>query len=127
MSANRLGPLDVSCDAPPYSVVQACRRCGFQDPEDVRWCRMCHLLNRQVSWRELLHFQTWRALLGMNQPGDPVCVCGQQLPALERYSFFFLSGQESSYLLGQCRRCRTVFWEEADPVTSAESAPEAEA
>jgi hypothetical protein len=31
---------------------------------------------------------------------------------MEGYTFTFASGKEAEYLLGQCRRCRTIFWEE---------------
>jgi hypothetical protein len=32
---------------------------------------------------------------------------------LERCTFTFRDGRQRDYLLGQCGRCRTVFWEEA--------------
>jgi len=41
------------------------------------------------------------------------CRCGQKLPSLDRYTFTYLTGHEASYLLGQCPRCKTVYWEEA--------------
>ena len=33
--------------------------------------------------------------------------------ALGNGTFTFLSGQQASYLLGQCPRCRTIHWDEA--------------
>jgi hypothetical protein len=32
---------------------------------------------------------------------------------MERYVFTYASGAQSMYLLGQCNRCGTIFWEEA--------------
>jgi hypothetical protein len=111
--ANRLGPIDILCDAPPYSVVKACRTLEMQAPEDVRWFRMSYFLNRQAGWREMLSGQTWKSMLGMNQgPAGKKCSCGHELPALVKYTFTYITGQEASYFLGQCGRCRTIFWEE---------------
>ena len=33
--SSRLGPLQIECDAPPYMIVSACRKIGFESPEDV--------------------------------------------------------------------------------------------
>jgi len=30
----------VECDAPPHTIVQACRALGFHSPEDLRWCQI---------------------------------------------------------------------------------------
>ena len=57
--------------------------------------------------------KNWKALLGIAAPGEKTCFCGGKLPTLERCIFNFKSGSEASYLLGQCSRCRTVFWEKA--------------
>ena len=35
-----LETLDVECDAPPHTIVQACRALGFHSPEDLRWCQI---------------------------------------------------------------------------------------
>jgi hypothetical protein len=110
---SKLGPIDVCCDAPPYSVVRATRRFGFHRPEDVRWRRMSRFLTEREGWRAVLNLQSWRALLGMGGALKTSCACGQELPQLERYTFLFLSGGQSSFLLGQCGRCRTMYWEEA--------------
>jgi hypothetical protein len=112
--ANRLGPIEIQCDAPPYSVVKACRTLDMQSPEDVRWCRMSYHLSRQPGWREMLSRDTWKSILGMTQhPDAKRCTCGGELPALVKYTFTYITGQEASYFLGQCPRCRAVFWEEA--------------
>jgi hypothetical protein len=107
---NRLGPLEVHCDAPPYNIVRACNMIGMQSPEDVRWCRLSQLVGAQAGWREVLKQQSWRALLGMTQPEYGVCRCGQKLPILERYTFTLISGNQTSYFIGQCSRCHSVYW-----------------
>jgi hypothetical protein len=97
--AERLGPIRVECDAPPYGIVRACSEVDFVTPLDVRWCHVRHFLSRNTTWRNLL--------LGM----DGTCSCGQPLPVLEAYLFTVSTGEEYSYLLGQCSRCRTIFWD----------------
>ena len=32
-------------------------------------------------------------------------------PLLESYSFTFQSGEQVEYEMGQCPRCRTIYWE----------------
>jgi hypothetical protein len=100
------------CDAPGYSVVRACRRVGIDNPEDVRWCRMSHFLREGASWMGLFHPFTWKKLLGRDEGEEKGCSCGERLPALERVTFTFTTGREETYLMGQCTRCGTVFWEE---------------
>jgi hypothetical protein len=111
--AKRLGPLEVNCDAPPYSIVRACRRIGIHSPEDVRWFRLSQYLNQQPGWQDLLHGQKWKAFLGLNRTGETACSCGHKLPGLEKATFTFNTGREVSYYVGQCLRCRTIFWEDA--------------
>ena len=110
---NQLGPLEVNCDAPPYNIVRACHMIGMRSPEDVRWSRLSQFLNPNPGWREFLKHQSWKMLLGATQPESGTCVCGQQLPVLERYTFTLISGNQNSYFIGQCSRCLTIFWEEA--------------
>jgi len=110
--SSRLGPLDVECDAPPYSVVCACRDLGLQSPEDVRWRRMSHFRRQWKERRSLFGIGSWAELLGRREAHEMTCSCGNPLPALETGSFLFGSGRTQTYQLGQCRRCRTIFWEE---------------
>jgi hypothetical protein len=110
--SNQLGPLDVNCDAPSYPIVRASRRVGLEVPEDVRWCRMSHFLELAGGWKGLFHPRTWKKILGGNEVDERACSCGERLPALERVTFTFTTGREESYLLGQCPRCRTIFWED---------------
>jgi len=111
--SNPLGPIEIHCDAPPYPVVRAGHRIGLHSPEDVRWCRLSHFLKQPEGWREVLSLQAWKQLLGMGGPCRGNCTCGQKLPVLEKYTFTFRNGGEASYLIAQCGRCQTVFWEEA--------------
>jgi hypothetical protein len=107
-----LGPIDIECDAPPYHVVEACDSLGFQAPLDVRWCRASHLPgDRREVGDGLSHL-----LVLFGQSPEGICPCGQPAPAMQTYCCTFASGKESHYLLGQCRRCRTVFWDDAWPV-----------
>jgi len=103
--------MEIVCDAPAYPIVVACKRIGLEKPEDVRWLKMGHFLGGQHSWRERLRRQPWRALLGLGQFEGAGCTCGARLPLLEKCTFTFNTGQEVSYLIGQCPRCRTVFWD----------------
>jgi hypothetical protein len=107
-----LGPIEVYCDAPPYPIIQACNRIGLHRPEDVRWCRRSHLLDRPDGPGEAVGSHGWRMLLGMNRSGS-ACDCGHPLPVLEKCTFTFITGREVSYLIGQCPRCHAVFWEDA--------------
>jgi hypothetical protein len=99
------------CDAPPYSIVKACQMIGVQTPEDVRWCRLSRLRETLGSPRALLTLSSWKSFLGMEEVAGAKCSCGTQLPQVERYTFTYISGRESHYYIGQCRKCRTVFWE----------------
>ena len=111
--ASQLGPIDLECDAPIYPIVRASRSIGIHAPEDVRWCRLSHFLGRSASWLGLLDALGWNKLVGRGQaPDAATCSCGEKLPMLEKVTFTFATGREESYLLAQCSRCQTVFWEE---------------
>jgi hypothetical protein len=107
---SRLGPIDIKCDAPLYSIVKACGKLGFQSSLDVRWCRTNHFLGGQGESGGGFHPLRW--LFGGSQPPETTCACGQPLPKMERYTFTFASEKKGHYLLGQCCQCRTMFWEE---------------
>jgi hypothetical protein len=113
--SSSLGPIDIVCDAPPYAIVRAGRGLGFYRPEDVRWCRMSHFRTEHGSRWEMLNPLNWKAALGggVRTPREVSCGCGQDLPVMERYVFIYGTGAQAIYLLGQCRRCHTVFWEGA--------------
>jgi hypothetical protein len=109
---SRMGAFEINCDAPSYKVVQACRRIGFENPEDVRWCRRSEFVHHAEGWRGLFHSETWKRLLGGPRSQHQCCSCGHKLPSLDRVTFTFTTGHEASYLLGQCGGCRTVFWDD---------------
>jgi hypothetical protein len=110
---------EIECDSPPYTIVQGCRLLGLQNPEDVRWCRLSNYCREQHGRLALLDPRTWKSLLGPGDPDRMTCCCGHRLPALERCTFTLLSGKERHYFLGQCQRCRTIFWEEAPAAATA--------
>lgn len=39
MFSDWFGTLEIESDATAYFIVRACRKLGFQAPEDVRWCQ----------------------------------------------------------------------------------------
>jgi hypothetical protein len=106
---SKLGALDITCDAPSYAVVQACEGLGFITPLDVRWCQMDHFLSRPSE--EAGAFHPWKWFFGKGRPKEKTCSCGAPLPHLEMYSFTFSCEKVVDYNLGQCRRCRTIFWQ----------------
>ncbi len=108
---SKLGPIDLQCDAPSYKVVQACRRIGFYAPEDVRWCKLSEF-HPSPGWKGLFNTETWKHLLSGGRSHERCCSCGEPLPTLDRVTFTFTTGLEATYMLGQCCRCRSVFWDE---------------
>jgi len=73
---------------------------GIEAPADVPWHRLSHLAQGLGP-----------TLLRLGQSAV-TCRCGQPLvePCLARFNF--ASGAQSDYLLAQCKRCHTVFWEQ---------------
>jgi hypothetical protein len=109
-----IGAAGIECDAPPYSVVRACRKLGFLAPLDVRWFRMSHFLAGDSG---LFGSFSWLGFaggwfFGGRRPNEHTCTCGESLPFLERYAFTVAEDRGGDYRLGQCPRCRTMFWEE---------------
>ncbi len=111
--SSRLALLEITCDAPPYEIVRACETLGFRSPLDVRWCSMNHVAKERTGWWQRLWDRPWQALLRLGQTSEPRCTCGHELPNLNNVEFTFFCGGKADYLLGQCPRCRTMFWEEA--------------
>jgi hypothetical protein len=109
---SQLGPIEINCDAPSYKVVEACRQIGLETPEDVRWVRLSRFVQAPAHWTGLFSADTWKRLLGCNESDAKKCSCGVSLPSLDRVTFNFTTGHEAVYLMGQCIRCRTVFWDE---------------
>jgi hypothetical protein len=120
MTEENLAPFEMDCDAPSYSIVKACQRLGIKSPEDVRWCRLSRLSDRGSDWGQaLLH--PWKFFANLSEPGFRACLCGYPFPFLERCTFTLLSGREESYLMGQCKNCRTIFWDEIQVTRPAAS------
>jgi len=105
--------LDIECDAPPYPIVGACRKLGFQSPEDVRWCSVGNAHPAPPKQRGGLFAQAFNAIFRKTAQQNGDCLCRCRLPELDQYTFTLACGQEKHLLLGQCRRCLTIFWKEA--------------
>jgi hypothetical protein len=111
--SSQLGPLEVICDAPPYPIVQACNAIGVEAPEDVRWSKMSRYLEQGEDPAERGGDRTvWQKLLHPVQGKEHACNCREKLPKLAKYRFTYSSGDEVTYSVGQCGKCRTVYWEE---------------
>jgi hypothetical protein len=109
--SEELGPLEVDCDSPSYSIVRACQRLGMESPEDVRWCRLSKMSEKLSDWGQaFLH--PWKLFSATEPQAIKACRCGEVFPLLERCTFTLLSGREESYLIGQCKKCHTIFWED---------------
>jgi hypothetical protein len=105
------GSIEVVCDAPPYEVVRACAALGFRAPLDVRWTRIGHLLTPRARRPTRFGFRWWLHLLRSRSPVR-TCTCGHALPDLRRCRFLYPREGESEYLLGQCPRCHSIYWDE---------------
>jgi len=103
----------VPCDAPPYPIVTGCRLIGLTRPEDVRWCRTQVPSESQV--RKLLQFVTGtrKRQAPPGSGGEIACPCGHPLVCIHKYQFTFDTGHQACYRLGQCKRCLTIFWNDA--------------
>jgi hypothetical protein len=110
--SSQLGPIDICCDAPPYQVVQACRNICIQAPEDVRWLRMSEFRSRLDRRPQGLSLLFWKMFWKRGEPAARTCTCGEPLPELRLAVVTFNTGAKACYLIGQCCRCRTVFWDE---------------
>jgi hypothetical protein len=108
--AQKLGPLEIRCDAPPYNIVKGCALIGFEKPEDVRWLR-------RITAPTEMEEQSIRKRKSKEQPTERTdncrCTCGESLEPLQAYTFQLLSGEDVAYAVGQCPRCHTVHWDYA--------------
>jgi len=110
---NQSAPVTICCDAPPYPIVRVCRKLGFHAPEDVRWCHVTHAqqgTEKQPAWSLL---RVVKAFFQGRVSGPDGFTCRSQLPKLHMCTFIMRSGKETTLLLGQCRRCSTMFWQES--------------
>jgi hypothetical protein len=115
---SQLQSLEIRCDAPPYAVVRACKDFDFHSPLDVRWCRMSHLASAEEKRKDYFGIRLLKRLLEKNKTKAQTCTCGQPLPDLKKYDFTFHSKKVGCYLLGQCRRCRTMYWDDNLPLAA---------
>ncbi len=111
--SGQLGPMEIRCDAPPYSVVRASAGLRFQSPLDVPWYHRARFRASHDGGTGDFTVPGWKQFVHLGQQGRTTCRCGQPLPVLEEYRFRFASAREARYLLGQCVRCRAMFWQEA--------------
>ncbi len=112
--SSRLALFEITCDAPPYEIVRACEAVGFESPLDVRWCSLNQAIQAHTDtgwWRRLWHWPL-PAVLGLGPASETRCICGHKLPKFRRIEFTIFCWGKADYLLGQCPRCRTIFWEE---------------
>jgi hypothetical protein len=100
--AKQLGSIEIECDAPPYPIVKASRQAGIRNPEDLRWLRLSRFALAKSAGSD-------KAEKG----GDLRCSCGEPLPTVCTVAFAFATGVTLSLVLGQCRRCSTVYWDPA--------------
>jgi hypothetical protein len=114
------GPIEITCDAPPYRIVRACGLVGFRSPLDVRWCRMSGFRRDQADPKGTTSDFPWMAALGLVGLREPTCACGDELPALTRFEFRRHGQTVGAFLLGQCPGCGTMFWEEWTPDRAGE-------
>jgi hypothetical protein len=110
--AKQLGPIDVRCDAPDYRIVRACEDFGFVTPLDVRWCRVSHLPPSSLEVDRFDAPQPDPTVHNSSQPRVKQCLCGHSLPSLDWYSFITSRGICLTFLLSQCHKCRSIYWEE---------------
>jgi hypothetical protein len=110
--SEQLGPLEILCEAPPYSVVDDCQWLGFQAPLDVCWREMSHFHREEGGLLDTFYRMLF---FGKRHSKKATCRCGEPLPVLKTYTFWLAADIVVAYRLGQCRRCRTIFWEEAIP------------
>jgi hypothetical protein len=112
MFFNQFNTPVIECDAPSYGIVRACRKLGFLDPEDVRWCSKINAHQAPPKQQGGLLTQAFKALFRRAASRRAGCICRCQLPKLDKYTFTFICGGKKHLLLGQCRRCLTIFWKD---------------
>jgi hypothetical protein len=109
--SKQLGPIEVCCDAPPYRIVRTSRDLGIRRPEDVRWLRLSAFQSRTPAPARGVVALVVRLFRGAPVHSGLNCTCGAAVPELST-SLVLIEGSESgSFRLGQCPRCRTVFWD----------------
>ena len=108
---DQVGPIGINCDAPSYGIVRACAELGYETPLDVRWLHLDGAADRGPA-KNFLAVRAWMPALGLHRKTERTCSCGHTLPTLERCTFILRAGIQVDYLLGQCCRCKTMFWQQ---------------
>ena len=82
-----MGNFYISCDAPPYWVVQGMNKCpdDFKNPEDVKWCNI------------------------RNMKTPPFCSCGFNVDTLNKITLTLVDKEVVIYAK-QCPKCRIIYW-----------------
>lgn len=96
---DRLAETILIADCPPHPIVEASGACGVESPCDVRWFKIENYIALYSQVLEEIHFSS-----------EHYCACKEKLPKLAKYRFTYSSSDEVVYALGQCAKCRTVFW-----------------
>jgi hypothetical protein len=76
----------------------------------VRWLEGGHLLADRGISAPRSKSRRWNDLLDAGTLAQLACSCGQPLPYLTRYKFTLNDQDVVFYSLGQCVRCKTVYW-----------------
>jgi hypothetical protein len=105
---------EIEDETPPYLVMEACGALCFQTPLEVRWHRVSRFRNRHRLNKKRLRIRLLDLFFRLGSPMEINCPCGQPLPNLEAFTLKVLFEPEIQYLLGQCRQCRTIYWEVAE-------------
>jgi hypothetical protein len=110
--AEQPGPLEICCDAPSYWIVRACRDLGIRTPEDVRWLRLSAFKRRAPAPAPGGVAGFVAGLFGRaGAPPGAGCTCGARLPEPSASLIVVDAGEALGFRIGQCPRCRTVFWD----------------
>jgi hypothetical protein len=104
-----LDRLEILGEAPPFPLVRACQRLGFRSPLEVRWWRVSHSLAGRGHTPVT---NSGPEVSATGRPDRTGCTCGEPIPGLDQYAITFAFEKVADYLLGQCCRCGTIFWEE---------------
>ena len=111
--SEQLPSVEIQCEAPSYSVVRACAAFGFQSPLDVRWSLFCRYRISQQATQPLM--SSLASLLPATGWLSTVnhCNCGAAIPQLQPFGFLMPEGKILHYVLAQCPRCKTMYWDPA--------------
>ena len=101
--------LDVWCDVPAYGIVQACQWLGFERPLDVAWHHRVATCGRSGRRRASLLCSAGCSAAANQRPR-----CAAAVKRRRSWSCRPVTGaaRDDAIRLGQCSRCRTIFWDD---------------